>query len=145
MSVLIAGDEVAGLIAMRDEPRANAKAGIEALAAQGIGTIMLTGDNRRTADAITKLLGIEARAELLPEDKLRIVNELKLSGKIAAKVGDGINDDADLAAADVGIAMGGGTDVALVMGRLTLPRDLIVMGWLATIIMVMATLGFFLI
>ena len=59
---------------MRDEPRADAKAGIEALAAQGIGTIMLTGDNRRTADAITKLLGIEARAELLPEDKLRIVN-----------------------------------------------------------------------
>ncbi len=116
VSVLLAAVEVAGVFAMRDEPRADAKAGIEALAAQGIGTIMLTGDNRRTAEAIAKSLGVEARAELLPEDKLRIVEELKRSGKIVAKVGDGINDASALAAADVGIAMGGGTDVALETG-----------------------------
>ncbi len=116
VSVLLAGSEVAGLIAMRDEPRADAKSGIEALAAQGIGVVMLTGDNRRTAEAIARSLGIEVRAELLPEDKQRIVNELKAAGKIVAKVGDGINDAPALAAADVGIAMGGGTDVALETG-----------------------------
>ena len=113
VSVLLIGSDIAGLIAMRDEARADAKAGIEALAAQGIGAVMLTGDNRRTADAIAKSLGMEARAELLPEDKLRIVNELRAAGKIVAKCGDGINDAPALAAADVGIAMGGGTDVAL--------------------------------
>lgn len=113
VSVLISGVDVAGLVAMRDEPRSDAKAGIDALAAQGINAIMLTGDNRRTAEAIGRALGMELRAELLPEDKQRIVNELKASGKIIAKVGDGINDAPALAAADVGIAMGGGTDVAL--------------------------------
>ena len=116
VSVLLAGTELAGLFAMRDEPRPDAKAGVEALAAQGVSAIMLTGDNQRTATAIAKSLGMEARAELLPEDKLRIVEELKRSGKIVAKVGDGINDAPALAAADVGIAMGGGTDVALETG-----------------------------
>lgn len=113
VSVLINGSEIAGLIAMRDEPRADARVGIDALTAQGISAVMLTGDNRRTAEAIARSLGMEARAELLPEDKLRIVEELKQSGKIVAKVGDGINDAPALAAANVGIAMGGGTDVAL--------------------------------
>lgn len=116
VSVLVAGAEIAGLIAMRDEPRGDAKAGIEALAAQGIGAIMLTGDNRRTADAIGRSLGMDVRAELLPEDKLRIVEDLRRAGQIVAKVGDGINDAPALAAADVGIAMGGGTDVALETG-----------------------------
>jgi len=113
VSLLLADGKVAGLIALRDEPRPDAKAGLKALTDAGIRIVMLTGDNRRTAEAIGKDLGIEVRAELLPEDKQRIVGELKGQGLIVAKVGDGINDAPALAAADVGIAMGGGTDVAL--------------------------------
>ena len=84
-----------------------------ALKDAGIKTVMLTGDNARTATAIGRQLGIEVRAELLPEDKQRIVRELQAQGQMVAKVGDGINDAPALAAADIGIAMGGGTDVAL--------------------------------
>jgi Zn2+/Cd2+-exporting ATPase len=113
VSVLVAGDKVAGLMAMRDEPRPDAEAGIQALKAAGIAPVMLTGDNRRTAAAIAGRLGIEPRGELLPQDKQRIVRELQAKGAVVAKVGDGINDAPALAAADVGIAMGGGTDVAL--------------------------------
>ncbi|ARQ01076.1 heavy metal translocating P-type ATPase [Pseudorhodoplanes sinuspersici] len=113
VSVVIAGDVVAGLIAMRDEPRVDARAGLASLREAGVKTLMLTGDNARTAEAIGRSLGIEVRAELLPEDKLKIVNELKSAGEKTGKVGDGINDAPALAAADVGIAMGGGTDVAL--------------------------------
>jgi Cd2+/Zn2+-exporting ATPase len=113
VSVVLVNDKLAGFIAMRDEPRPDAMAGLKALTATGIKIVMLTGDNRRTADAIGKTLGIEVRAELLPEDKQRIVGELKGQGFIVAKVGDGINDAPALAAADIGIAMGGGTDVAL--------------------------------
>jgi Cd2+/Zn2+-exporting ATPase len=113
VSVLLAGNKVAGAIGMRDEPRPDAAAGLKALAEAGMKIVMLTGDNKRTADAIGKQLGIEVRAELLPEDKQRIVGELKRQGLVVAKVGDGINDAPALAAADIGIAMGGGTDVAL--------------------------------
>lgn len=113
VSVLVADGQIAGAIAMRDEPRADAIAGLKTLKAAGIRTVMLTGDNRRTAEAIGKDLDIEVRAELLPEDKQRIVGEFRNEGQIVAKVGDGINDAPALAAADVGIAMGGGTDVAL--------------------------------
>ena len=113
VSVLVVGNAVAGVIAMRDEPRTDAKAGLDALRARGIATIMLTGDNRQTAEAVGRYLGVEVRAELLPEDKLRVVEELRAAGQVVAKVGDGINDAPALAAADVGIAMGGGTDVAL--------------------------------
>lgn len=113
VSVLVADGKIAGFIAMRDEPRPDAKAGIAALSAAGIGSIMVTGDNARTADAIAVTLGLKARAELLPEHKQVIVRELQSSGFRVAKVGDGINDAPALAAADVGIAMGGGTDVAL--------------------------------
>ncbi|RCS23085.1 cadmium-translocating P-type ATPase [Phyllobacterium salinisoli] len=113
VSVLLANGGVAGLIAMRDEARADAKAGIAMLRAKGIRTVMLTGDNRKTAEAIAVGLGIEARAGLLPQDKQRIVTELQKEGFKVAKVGDGINDAPALAVADIGIAMGGGTDVAL--------------------------------
>lgn len=113
VSVLMVGKEIAGFIALRDEPREDAKAGISALKEMGIGVLMLTGDNKRTGTAIAQQLGMEARAELLPEDKQTIVEDLKKQGKVVAKVGDGINDAPALAAADIGIAMGGGTDVAL--------------------------------
>jgi Zn2+/Cd2+-exporting ATPase len=113
VSVLVANGEVAGLIAMRDEPRADARAGVDALRSAGIASVMVTGDNHRTAAAVGAELGLDARAELLPEDKLRIVRELQRNGERVAKIGDGINDAPGLAAADVGIAMGGGTDVAL--------------------------------
>ena len=113
VAVLVIGNTVGGLIAMRDEPRADAKAGLAMLKDLGVKAVMLTGDNARTAKAIGDTLGIEARGELLPQDKLKIVVSLKEAGERVGKVGDGINDAPALAAADVGIAMGGGTDVAL--------------------------------
>ncbi|CAN7496057.1 heavy metal translocating P-type ATPase [Mesorhizobium amorphae] len=113
VSVLVVGTEIAGILAIRDEPRDDALAGIQALKAAGVTVVMLTGDNERTAKAIGSKLGIDVRAGLLPEDKQRIVRELQAHGKVVAKVGDGINDAPALAAADIGIAMGGGTDVAL--------------------------------
>jgi Cd2+/Zn2+-exporting ATPase len=98
---------------MRDELRHDARVGLKALTEMGINAVMLTGDNRRTANAIGEQLGIEVQSELLPEDKQRIVGQFQKEGWLVAKIGDGINDAPALAAADVGIAMGGGTDVAL--------------------------------
>ena len=113
VSMLIVDGVLVGAIAMRDEPRPDAAAGLKALKDLGIKTVMLTGDNARTAKAVGGELGIEVRAELMPEDKQRIVGELQREGFVVGKIGDGINDAPALAAADVGIAMGGGTDVAL--------------------------------
>jgi len=113
VSVLLANGQVAGMIAMRDEARADAKDGLDALRTAGVAALMVTGDNHRTAQAIASVLGIEPRAELLPQDKQAIIRELQANGQVVAKVGDGINDAPALAAADIGIAMGGGTDVAL--------------------------------
>ncbi|MBM3524006.1 MAG: cadmium-translocating P-type ATPase [Alphaproteobacteria bacterium] len=104
--------EIVGVIALRDEPRADAREGLATLRALGVQTVMLTGDNARTARAIGERLAIEARAELLPEDKVAAVRELATRAPVA-KIGDGINDAPALAAAHVGIAMGSGTDVAL--------------------------------
>jgi Cd2+/Zn2+-exporting ATPase len=113
VAVLVADGVLGGAIALRDQPRADAAAGLAALAALGVGRVMLTGDNAATAAAIGARLGIEAQAGLRPEDKLAAVRAMQASGQVVAKVGDGINDAPALAAADVGIAMGGGTDVAL--------------------------------
>ena len=113
VSVLLAGGRVAGLVALRDQPRKDAAAALARLRERGLRTLMLTGDNARTAEALGADLGIEARSELLPQDKARIVRELQAEGRRVAKVGDGINDAPALATADVGIAMGGGADVAL--------------------------------
>ncbi|MBA9036558.1 heavy metal translocating P-type ATPase [Rhizobium leguminosarum] len=113
VSVLLVNGVAAGLIAMRDEPREDAEAGLAALKSAGVKAVMLTGDNKRTAAAVAGMLGIDWRGEMMPEDKQRVVGEMKRQGFIVAKVGDGINDAPALAAADIGIAMGGGTDVAL--------------------------------
>lgn len=110
--VVLGGKRIIGVVALRDEPREDAAAGVARLNALGVRTVMLTGDNRRTAAAIADSLGLEAKAELLPDAKLAEIGALKAYGGIAM-VGDGINDAPALAAASVGIAMGGGTDVAL--------------------------------
>jgi Cd2+/Zn2+-exporting ATPase len=101
-----------GLIALRDEPRPDAAAGVAALNALGVAAVMLTGDNPRTGAATAKGLGLAVKAGLLPADKLREIAALKAAGPVLM-VGDGINDAPALAAATAGIAMGGGTDVAL--------------------------------
>ena len=122
VALLVEGGSVLGLIAVRDEPRPDAAAGLAALAGLGIKGVMLTGDNRRTGEAVARGLGIAAFTELLPEDKARIVAELRDQGPVG-KVGDGINDAPALAAASVGIAMGGGTDVALETADAALLND----------------------
>ncbi|MFK4057440.1 heavy metal translocating P-type ATPase [Brevundimonas sp. NPDC046655] len=113
VSVVVIDGRVVGFLAIRDEARSDAAAGLARLKAMGVRSVMLTGDNQRTAEAVASGLGVEARAELLPQDKQRIVKELQAQGLVVAKVGDGINDAPALAAADIGIAMGGGADVAL--------------------------------
>ena len=111
-----------GLIAIRDQPRPDAKEALARLKDLGVQGVMLTGDNARAGRAIADPLGLDVKAELMPEDKLKLIGELKASGKVAM-VGDGINDAPALAQADVGIAMGGGTEVALETADAALLRD----------------------
>ena len=123
--MLVAVDgKLAGMVAVADPIRANARESIEALRKQGLRVIMLTGDNPTTAqvvaDAVGGLDGVHA--ELKPDDKARIVGELKASGAKVAMAGDGINDAPALAAADVGLAMGTGTDVAIESAGITLTK-----------------------
>jgi len=120
--LLIDEQRVLGLIAMRDEARPDARAAIATLKAMGMRTVMLTGDNARTGQAIAADLGMEVQAEMLPEDKLRFIADLHKQGGVAM-VGDGINDAPALAQSDVGIAMGGGTDVALETADAALLRE----------------------
>lgn len=101
-----------GLVALRDEPRADAAEAVAQLRGLGISSVMLTGDNRRTASAIAQSLGIDHHAELMPEDKVAAIQHLMTQSQVMM-IGDGINDAPALAAADVGVAMGSGTDVAL--------------------------------
>ena len=110
--VLLENGNAKGLIALRDEARADAPEAILALKKLGLDSVMLTGDNARTGNAIGKILGLEVEAELLPQDKLERIRNLQKGGKVAM-IGDGINDAPALAQSDVGLAMGGGTDVAL--------------------------------
>lgn len=123
--MLVAVDgALAGFIAVADPIRANARDSISALRKQGLRVIMLTGDNPTTAQIVADAVGglDEVHAELKPEDKARIVGELKAKGANVAMAGDGINDAPALAAADVGLAMGTGTDVAIESAGITLTK-----------------------
>jgi Cd2+/Zn2+-exporting ATPase len=112
VAAVIADGALAGLIAMRDEPREDAAAGIAELKVMGIRSLMLTGDNARTGAAIAGSLGMEHKAELMPEDKVEAIKALSVDASVMM-IGDGINDAPALAAAGIGVAMGSGTDVAL--------------------------------
>ncbi|MCY4746869.1 heavy metal translocating P-type ATPase [Pelomonas sp. UHG3] len=115
--------QLIGLLAFADAPKASAARAVQELHRLGIRTVMLTGDNQGSADSVGQQLGIvEIRAEVLPEDKAEIVTALKNGGHRVAMVGDGINDAPALAAADVGIAMSTGTDVAMHAAGITLIR-----------------------
>ncbi len=115
--------KVAGAIGIADAVKPTTAHALQALRAAGIRIVMLTGDNRTTAEAIAKKLGIaEVEADVLPEMKADVVTKLKAQGRIVAMVGDGVNDAPALAAADVGIAMGTGTDVAMESAGVTLLR-----------------------
>jgi Cu+-exporting ATPase len=113
--------QLAGLFGIADPVKATTPAALSKLREQGLHLVMLTGDNRTTAEAIARKLGIEhVEAEVLPEEKSRIVEKLKGDGRVVAMAGDGVNDAPALAAADVGIAMGTGTDVAIESAGVTL-------------------------
>ncbi len=116
--------QVIGIVAVADTIKETSKAAVALLKSMGIRTIMLTGDNERTAKAIGRQLDIdEVVAEVLPEDKIRKVEELKQEGYVTGMVGDGINDAPALAAANVGIAIGSGTDVAMESADIVLMHD----------------------
>jgi len=118
---LAVNGKVAGVLAIADPIKPTTAAALAALKADKIKVVMLTGDNRRTAEAIASKLGLaDVEAEVLPDEKVEVVNRLKAEGRIVAMAGDGVNDAPALAAADVGIAMGTGSDAAIESAGMTL-------------------------
>jgi Cu+-exporting ATPase len=117
------GGQLAGLLGIADPIKASSPDAVRALQAQGVRLVMMTGDNRTTALAVAKQLGIDdVEAEVLPQDKAAVVQKLRAAGRVVAMAGDGVNDAPALAAAEVGIAMGAGSDVAIESAGVTLLR-----------------------
>jgi Cu+-exporting ATPase len=116
--------EIKGVMAIADPIKDSSKEAVDALHKMGKKVAMLTGDNKRTAEAIAKSLGMDrVLAEVMPQDKASEVKRLQEKGEIIAFIGDGINDAPALAQADAGIAIGGGTDVAIESGEIVLMKD----------------------
>src|SRR5690606_2548809 len=116
-------DRAVGIFAIADPIKPTTPEALAALRADGIRVVMLTGDNRTTAEAVARQLGIDAvEADVLPDQKAAVVARLKQEGRVVAMAGDGVNDAPALAAADVGIAMGHGTDVAMESAGITLVK-----------------------
>jgi Cu+-exporting ATPase len=113
-----------GIIALSDVPKETAAEAVATLRHMGLRVALITGDNESTADAVARTLGIDrVLADVLPGDKAKEINRMQSEGEIVAMVGDGINDAPALSAADIGIAIGAGTDVAIEASDITLIRD----------------------
>jgi Cu2+-exporting ATPase len=121
VSYIAIDDKLEGFLVISDAIKSSSKAAIQKLMEEGIEVIMLTGDNHNTAKAVAEELNLtNYKAECLPQDKLEEIKKLQAQGKIVAMAGDGINDAPALAQADIGIAMGTGTDVAIECAKITL-------------------------
>jgi Cu+-exporting ATPase len=120
---VVVNEQIVGLISVADPVKATTASALKALRKDGIRIVMVTGDNRITAEAVAKSLEIDAiEAGVLPQEKYEIVKRLRQEGNIVAMAGDGINDASALAEADIGIAMGTGTDIAMKSASITLVK-----------------------
>ncbi|NHI02622.1 Lead, cadmium, zinc and mercury transporting ATPase [Candidatus Nitrosotalea sp. TS] len=122
--IVSVGDVVLGIIGLLDIPKQGAKEAISILKSMKIEPVMLTGDNEKTANKVAQMVGIERIfADILPSGKVDVVRKIQNEGKKVAMIGDGINDAPALTVADVGIAVGSGTDIAIEAGKVILVRD----------------------